>query len=68
MLVQTQAVVTQATVNNAAALAVAIAAQVIGNSIGDRLHGENVTREAINQVVASEIENKFFPQGVQYAR
>ena len=55
MLDKTQASVAQSTVANATNLACAIASQVLGVSIPDQLHGENITRNTINRIVIDEI-------------
>ena len=63
MLDNSQAIVTQTTIANATELAVAIAANIFGNTIGDNLAGEEVSRSAIASVVIADIKKDFFPQG-----
>lgn len=62
MLDKTQASVAQSTVANATHLACAIASKVLGVSIPDKLHGENITRNTINRIVVSEIRQTHMHQ------
>lgn len=63
MLNKAQASVVQSTVVNATNLAVAIASQVLGNTIPEEIHGEAVTRNTINRIVIDEIRHLFLNQG-----
>jgi hypothetical protein len=64
MLDKNQTVVAQTTVLNATHLAIALASKVFGNTLGEQVNGENLTRDTIAKVVIGDIRSKFNIQGV----
>lgn len=68
MLDKNQQVVNHATVVNASHLAVALASRVFGNSLSEKVSGENLSRKTITAVVIGDIRSKFNVQGVVNAQ
>ena len=62
MLDKTQSAVVQSTVVNACHLTCAIASKVLGVTITDTIHGQSVTRNAINKIVIEEIKKTHFKE------
>jgi len=68
MLDKNQTVVAQTTVLNATHLATALASKVFGNSLDDKINGQDLSRDIITKVVIGAIRIKFNIQGVLNAQ